>query len=141
MIAVLVLYHAIQYSVGAYFAIKARNIPPDFQEAKWVLLAFFTQVQLTVLGVPILFALDTGSASVRFLVTVSLISLLFFSILFLLFVPKAYRLEYGAEGVEVYTTESRNSQQGVIIVGESSRTSRISRGKNTGDGRSDKVKT
>lgn len=115
-IVLLVLLHVGQYIFGITVAVKTRNIPPDFQEAKWVVLAFFSQIQLTALGVPILFAIDEQDADIRFLTSISLTCLLNLSILTLLFAPKYYRLKYGQEGVEIYTEESRRTQTGGIRI-------------------------
>ena len=117
-ISILSVFHLVQLAAGLFLAFKARNIPPDFQEAKWVLLAFFTQVQLTLLGVPILFAIEGSDSDLRFLVYVLLFSLYNFSVLVLLFIPKFYRLRYGAEGVEIFTDSSEKGTR-VRIVGSS----------------------
>ena len=116
-IGLLLLFHLGQLIAGMYYAFKARNIPPDFQEAKWVLLAFFSQVQLTLLGVPILFAIEGSDSDVRFLVYVLLFSLYNISVLVLLFTPKVYRLRYGIDGVEIFTSSRDGS--GVRVMGSS----------------------
>eukprot|EP00924_Labyrinthula_sp_SR-Ha-C_P008558 snap_masked-scaffold_32-processed-gene-3.19-mRNA-1 protein AED:1.00 eAED:1.00 QI:0/0/0/0/1/1/2/0/823 len=101
LIVLLLSFHLMQYAIGVNLSYKARNLPGDFQEARWLSIAFFTQFQLILLGCTIVFALEAEDQNLQVLVVNVLVILVNFSIISMIFLPKMHRLYYGPKDVSL----------------------------------------
>jgi len=104
---ILILFHVSQYLAGMILTYKARQIPDDFQENKWVTIAFVIQLQLVILATPVLLAVQFQAPTTSYAVLGILIFLVNASIASLLFGPKIHRVLYGETEVSLRVDKSK----------------------------------
>ena len=79
-------------TTGAIFAFKTRKVSSDFQEAKWIYIGLLCQLQLVILGIPIVLAISVQQTTVIYLILSLIICLVNAFQVGLLFLPKIQRL-------------------------------------------------
>jgi len=92
---------------------KLRSVQDRYQEQKYVALASSYVVEVLLVGVPVLFAIQGSTSGVSYLVLVLMIFFIDFGILCLIFVPKIYFQHIGLpEGVPVTRSILREDMRG-----------------------------
>jgi hypothetical protein len=87
MLIISFLLYGISIAGVSYFAYKARNIPSDYHEAKWIAVAVISQSQLFFIAVPTIAAVYRSVLG-RFILQACVVFLSVMIVLFAIFLPK-----------------------------------------------------
>lgn len=91
-VVVLFVLYFLWNTAGAIIAFKTRKVSTDFQEAKWIYIGLLCQLQLVILGIPIVLAISVQQTTVIYLILSLIICLVNAVQVGLLFLPKMQRL-------------------------------------------------
>lgn len=86
-------------------AYQARNYSSDFQEAKWISLAVFSQGQLFLIIVPLFLSIAPSATTVFFVCICLTLCVFTLALVVMIFVPKILRLYFGEEEVKTATKQ------------------------------------
>eukprot|EP00934_Nitzschia_sp_Nitz4_P004405 Nitzschia sp. Nitz4//scaffold65_size103378//56010//59639//NITZ4_004469-RA/size103378-processed-gene-0.51-mRNA-1//-1//CDS//3329556249//4395//frame0 len=87
-------------------AFRARNIGSEFSESKFIGIAVFSWVQLSLVGVPLMFLVDEANVVARYSLVVGLVTAVCMTMLLLTFLP-----------IITYKERDRNLRSAVILSG------------------------
>lgn len=105
----LIFFHVVQYLFGGYYSLKARKIPDDFQEGKWVSVAFASQIQLALVAAPVLLAVEDASVELVYIVTALMIAIMALTIAIVLWLPKLARVWTGNSQVGLFNNRGSSA--------------------------------
>lgn len=92
----------------AVMAWKSRDISSTFSEADWIFYAIFIQIQVWVVGLPTLIALQDSSVEADYLARVMLIWMFSVSVVLVIFGPKMFE----SFGLTYRTGDRRRGEHG-----------------------------
>merc|ERR1711988_771876 len=74
---------------------QTRNVSTEFAEGRWISMAMFSNLQIMVLGAPLIALVADGNPSVSFIVRAGIIWMNDGSVGLMIFAPKMYALYMG----------------------------------------------
>ncbi len=89
-VGLLVAFHAIALSFGAYVSTSAKDIPQEFQESKWIAMAMGSTLQIFLIGIPTVIATYTTSSFARYMSMMLIVFVTNFAMLLFIFIPKMF---------------------------------------------------
>merc|ERR1711988_1387952 len=100
---------------ACYLCYQSRNIPTEFQEGKWINMAMVSNLQILVLGVPVMIMV-ADNPGVSYFMRAGIIFLNDTGVLLLMFLPKIFAVHYGtderAKNTNVTAVTSTNNSGG-----------------------------
>lgn len=106
-LSLILLFHLSLFIVGGVLSFKSRNVSTDFQEGHWIGLALASQLQLLLFAIPTLAAVAAGNSSAEFVVTALVVAIMNGVLLCAIFIPKVFRLRYGAKEVTLFSDSNK----------------------------------
>ena len=97
-VGILILLMFISTVACGYMAFRCRDIDSRFSESNWIFYTIYTQIQVLVVGIPILVTLNEASADATYLGRALLIFVIVISTVALMIGPKIMMVIFG-EGV------------------------------------------
>merc|ERR1711988_64801 len=94
--SLIIVIHLVSLLYAYYLCYQSRNIPTEFQEGKWINMAMVSNLQILVLGVPVMIMV-ADSPDVSFFMRAGIIFLNDTGVLLLMFLPKIYAVHYGTD--------------------------------------------
>jgi len=76
----------------AYMAFRVKKLPQHFSEARWILFAIVSHIQILFIGLPLLHFIKATETDLYYLISSLLIWLVNFSMVMLIFGPKFYSI-------------------------------------------------
>ena len=105
VLSAFIVLHLLLLIITNVILYKVRNVQDRYQEQKYVALASSYVVEVLLVGVPVLFAVQGNTSGVTFLILILMVFLTDFGILCLIFVPKImFQMQGLPEGVPVTRT-------------------------------------
>lgn len=123
MLASVAVINAGALILASYQAYKARNIPDDFSESKYVFMALYSWLQLMVVGIPVLFLIDHDNPTAKYFLQIVLVFAVCMSMLLIIFIPIVAQVQQArrkSEQSNVFrSTRSKPSlgQGGIFVSG------------------------
>ncbi len=87
-VGLLVAFHILALSFGAYVSTAAKEIPQEFQESRWIALAMGSTLQIFLIGIPTVIATYTTSSFARYMSIMLIVFVTNIAMLLFIFVPK-----------------------------------------------------
>uniref|UniRef100_A0A7S4JBK6 G-protein coupled receptors family 3 profile domain-containing protein n=1 Tax=Odontella aurita TaxID=265563 RepID=A0A7S4JBK6_9STRA len=87
IVSLVVLVNTAALLLACFEAYKARNHSDEFSESKYLGVALYSWLQLTLVGCPILFLIDDGNPTAKYFLHCSLLFVVCMSMLMLIFAP------------------------------------------------------
>eukprot|EP00549_Striatella_unipunctata_P025640 CAMPEP_0118723420 /NCGR_PEP_ID=MMETSP0800-20121206/31993_1 /TAXON_ID=210618 ORGANISM="Striatella unipunctata, Strain CCMP2910" /NCGR_SAMPLE_ID=MMETSP0800 /ASSEMBLY_ACC=CAM_ASM_000638 /LENGTH=254 /DNA_ID=CAMNT_0006631843 /DNA_START=277 /DNA_END=1038 /DNA_ORIENTATION=+ len=125
----LVALMTISTGACAFMACKTKDVDDRFSESNWIFYTIFTQIQVLLVGIPLLFVLGNASADATYLGRGLLVFVVVFTVLILMVGPKVMRKFRGdKDGSRSVVTPHSSAEQGRSTRGRSFQRGSISRG-------------
>merc|ERR1711988_1193862 len=102
---VIVAAHVFVLLWAVYLCYQTKDIPTDFQEGKWINMALVSNLQICILGVPVL-AMVADNPTPSFFIRVGIIFLNDTGALLLMFGPKFYAVHFAHERKAISTSST-----------------------------------
>ena len=103
-IAALAGVHALLLIYGAWISYRCRNIVSAFSESKWIAIALVGNLQIFIIGLPVLIIVANDVAA-NYFIRAMIIFLNDLSVIMLIFMPKILTTEFGFDVVSSEITQ------------------------------------